>query len=131
MLLTDSGPDTKRKCRYTLEWIQPHHRADWVGIHSARANDIVHGILSRGLVPDLAPYAENIRREVKISPTSRVDFELTTTTTTTTTNAGTTTTTTAPIGATKDKEDLPPDVFFSVSHEERGGGWRTCAEGHY
>jgi sugar fermentation stimulation protein A len=48
----------------------------WVGIHSALANNMVAGAFEHGYIDDLAGFS-HIKREVKVSNETRIDFELT------------------------------------------------------
>jgi len=78
VLMSDAGEGTKRKCRYTLEWVRPGRagEAEWIGVHSASANHMAEAILANGFVPGLAGFG-NARREVHLDGESRIDFELT------------------------------------------------------
>jgi len=62
-----------RKYRYTLEMVRSG--SCWVGINTARANDIVEEGIRGGNIPELDNLQE-LKREVKISPVSRLDFLL-------------------------------------------------------
>jgi sugar fermentation stimulation protein A len=62
-----------RKYRYTLEMVRP--RFCWVGINTARTNDIVEEGIRSGKIPELDNLQE-LKREVRTSPISRLDFRL-------------------------------------------------------
>jgi len=70
--ISDSG-NPKRKYRYTLEMVRP--QACWVGINTARTNDLVEEALRCGTISELAGFSD-LRREVRTSAGSRLDFEL-------------------------------------------------------
>lgn len=73
IMLTDHGPETKRKLRYTWEWFKDGDT--WVGINTHEANKIAYELLLNKQIPGLEKYS-NIRREVKYGQNSRVDFLL-------------------------------------------------------
>lgn len=75
-VLLSTSTNSKRKYAHTLEWLQPHAGAAWVGVHSAKANAMVAKLLSLQAIPELLPYAA-VRAEVRYgSEKSRVDFVL-------------------------------------------------------
>ena len=61
VLISDHGPDTPRKLRYTLEAIQMG--TAWVGLNTMNPNRAVKLAISRGQIPELAGYKE-LRTEV-------------------------------------------------------------------
>jgi len=63
----------RRRLRHTLEMIRAGRC--WVGVNTARANDVVALALARGAVPELAGYGA-IEREVRTGERSRIDFRL-------------------------------------------------------
>ncbi|MEM7243906.1 MAG: DNA/RNA nuclease SfsA [Acidobacteriota bacterium] len=71
VLLSDSG-NPKRKLRWTLELI--HVGTSWVGVNTARANELVEEGLRAGKVVGLTGWTE-LRREVPVGD-SRLDFFL-------------------------------------------------------
>lgn len=75
VLMSDAGPASRRKCRFSLEWMRPAASREWVGVHSANANPIAHALLTRGLVPGLED-PTSVQREVPIKPGTRVDFQI-------------------------------------------------------
>ena len=64
----------QRKLPWTWELVETASGA-LVGIHTGRANSLVHEALQQGLIAELNASAD-IRREVRISPQSRIDFLL-------------------------------------------------------
>lgn len=74
-LLSDHGPDTHRKLRYTLEACRMGRA--WVGVNTMHPNRVVAEAIRRGQVPELAGYME-VRREVVYGKNgrSRVDILL-------------------------------------------------------
>lgn len=62
----------KRKYRHTLEMVKPHEC--WVGINTARTNDLVEEAARQGLIGELA-HCKKLRREVVTSPGNRLDFQ--------------------------------------------------------
>jgi sugar fermentation stimulation protein A len=71
MLSTSDNP--KRKYPHTWEMV--HNGACWIGINTQRANGIVEEALREGVIPELAAFDE-LRREVKLGGTSRIDLTL-------------------------------------------------------
>ncbi|CEG47682.1 Sugar fermentation stimulation protein [Plasmopara halstedii] len=71
--------DSKRKYAYTLEMIEIYNgeKYVWVGVHSTMANRMVEQALATRLFSELGDY-DVVKREVKFSKNSRVDFVLTT-----------------------------------------------------
>ncbi len=67
-----TSDDPRRALRHTLEMMRVGRV--WVGLNPMRANALVARVLERGMLRELAGYAE-IRREVK-SGASRLDFRL-------------------------------------------------------
>ncbi len=72
-VLLSASDNPRRKYAHTLEMV----RVDgvWVGINTSRTNRIVEEGLARGVVRELAGFAE-LRREVRVSGRSRLDFAL-------------------------------------------------------
>jgi sugar fermentation stimulation protein A len=68
-----TSDSTTRKLRHTLEMVRSNRT--WVGVHTGRANAVAALALEAGAVAPLAGYAE-IRREVRTSAASRLDFRL-------------------------------------------------------
>lgn len=68
---TSTGPG--RKLAHTLEMIRVGRI--FVGLHTARANQLVARALEAGVIPELRGYA-SIRAEVRVGDASRLDFEL-------------------------------------------------------
>lgn len=60
-----------RKLKYTLEMI--HNGSVWVGTNTMRTNLIAHEGMQTGAIRELASF-DTIKREVKISAKSRIDF---------------------------------------------------------
>lgn len=63
----------KRKYRHTLEMVKPEEC--WVGINTARTNDLVEEAFRQGLIEELTG-CDKLRREVVSSPGSRLDFQM-------------------------------------------------------
>lgn len=72
VLYSDSG-NPKRKYRHTLEAVQVAH-GHWVGVNTARPNQLVAEAILKKRIPQLASYTE-LRREVTFSD-SRFDLAL-------------------------------------------------------
>jgi len=70
--ISDSANPT-RKYRYTLEMVRP--QACWVGVNTARTNGLVEEALRRGTISELSGFSD-LKREVRTSARSRLDFEL-------------------------------------------------------
>ena len=69
------GP-AKRKLLYTLEFIQARS-GSWVGVHTLRANALVKELWEqRPLLPPHWQSFESLLPEIKINPSSRIDFLL-------------------------------------------------------
>lgn len=66
-----SSDDPRRKLGHTLEMIRCGRC--WVGVHPARANQLVARALEANALSTLAGYAE-VRREVAVGGGSRLDF---------------------------------------------------------
>jgi len=71
MLSRSDNP--RRKYAHTLEMVRIN--GCWVGINTARTNDIVEEGLLRGIIDELSPF-DTLRREVTVSGRSRLDFLL-------------------------------------------------------
>ncbi len=65
--------DPKRKYPHTWEMI--HNGTCWVGINTQRANPIVEEAIRDGSIEELRGFDE-LRREVKLGETSRIDFAM-------------------------------------------------------
>lgn len=65
----------KRKYPRTLEMI--HNGVCWIGINTQRANPVVEEAIRSGRIEELGPFDE-LRREVKLGETSRIDFAINT-----------------------------------------------------
>ena len=63
----------KRKYPHTLEMI--HNGACWIGINTQRANPVVEEAIREGLIEELRGFDE-LRREVELGETSRIDFAM-------------------------------------------------------
>ena len=69
------GP-AKRKLLYTLEFIQARS-GSWVGVHTLRANALLKELWEqRPLLPPHWQSFESLLPEIKINPSSRIDFLL-------------------------------------------------------
>ena len=66
--------DAPRKLLYTLEFIQAKS-GSWVGVHTLRANALVKEFWKKNPLPHWLSF-QNILPEVKVNPSSRVDFLL-------------------------------------------------------
>jgi sugar fermentation stimulation protein A len=64
----------KRKYPYTLEMVEDNQT--WVGVNTARTNDLVAEAILNGKIKELAG-ADRLQREVRTSPHSRLDLALT------------------------------------------------------
>jgi sugar fermentation stimulation protein A len=73
VLLSDHGPDTSRKLRYTFEAIRIGEH--WIGVNTANPNRIVAEAISAGHIPELGGYVM-LQREVKYGTNSRIDILL-------------------------------------------------------
>ncbi|MCZ7647847.1 MAG: DNA/RNA nuclease SfsA [Planctomycetota bacterium] len=62
VLLSDHGPGTPRKLRYTWEAIRMGRA--WVGVNTLKPNRVVHEAVAAGKIPELAGYAEHAREVV-------------------------------------------------------------------
>lgn len=73
------SPDPKRKLAYSWELIEVPHEdtgeLSVVGLNTMHPNRLVAEALAAGVIPELAGY-DSVRREVKYSHNSRVDFLL-------------------------------------------------------
>ena len=70
-VLLSVSDNPRRKYARTLEMVQVE--GVWVGINTSRTNRIVEEGLRRGIVRELAGF-EELRREVRVSDRSRLDF---------------------------------------------------------
>lgn len=52
-----------------------HNGLCWIGINTQRANGIVEEALRKGVIPEFAEFAD-LRREVKLGATSRIDIAM-------------------------------------------------------
>jgi sugar fermentation stimulation protein A len=68
-----TSADPSRKLAHTLEMIRVGRV--FVGLHAARANQLVARALQSGAIPELRGYA-TLRAEVAVGERSRLDFEL-------------------------------------------------------
>ncbi len=68
-----TSDDPRRKLRHTLEMIRVGRA--WVGVNTVRANAVAARALERGVLRELAGYAE-VKREVRVPGGSRLDFRL-------------------------------------------------------
>lgn len=66
-----AADNPKRKYRHTLEMVKP--RECWVGINTARSNDLVAEAVGLGLIRELIRCTK-MEREVVSSPGTRLDF---------------------------------------------------------
>jgi len=67
-------PGRTRRLSYTWELVQVHDIHDtWVGINTSYPNGLVADAIQSGLIKELQGY-ESIRREVWVSPASRLDL---------------------------------------------------------
>lgn len=69
---TSDNPN--RKYPHTLEMVRSNHV--WVGINTSRTNSLVEEALRDGVISDFG-HIDEIKREVKVSEKSRLDFRLT------------------------------------------------------
>ncbi len=74
LVLASPGKNPKRKLSHTAEWIRLS--TGWVGINTHRSNQIVAEALLQRSILSLEQYTQ-VRREVPIGNSSRVDFMLT------------------------------------------------------
>jgi sugar fermentation stimulation protein A len=65
----------KRKYPHTLEMV--HNGTCWIGINTQRANPVVEEAVRDGRIEELRGFDE-LRREVKLGETSRIDFAIAT-----------------------------------------------------
>ena len=68
-----TSADPRRKLAHTLEMIRVGRI--FVGLHAARANQLVARAIEEGAIPELRGYAK-LRAEVAVGGRSRLDFEL-------------------------------------------------------
>jgi len=68
-----TSDNPKRKLRHTLEMMRIGRI--WVGLQTQRANAVVARVLEAGVLPEFADYP-NVRREVRVDGSSRLDFAL-------------------------------------------------------
>ncbi|MBX7057010.1 MAG: DNA/RNA nuclease SfsA [Leptospirales bacterium] len=71
--ISDSGPNSKRKLRYTLE--QVHNGRCWIGVKTHQANFAVREALQQGRLRELGAVTM-LKSEVQVSAHSRLDFAL-------------------------------------------------------
>jgi len=65
--------DPQRKYPHTWEMV--HNGVCWIGINTQRANPVVEEAIRDGLIEELHGFDE-LRREVKLGETSRIDFAI-------------------------------------------------------
>jgi sugar fermentation stimulation protein A len=65
--------NAKRKYPHTWELV--HNGFCWIGINTQRANPVVEEAIRAGVITELFPFDE-LRREVKLGDTSRIDFAM-------------------------------------------------------
>jgi sugar fermentation stimulation protein A len=72
-VMISRSDNPKRKYPHTLEMVKV--KASWVGINTARTNHLVAEAFAKGVVAEIGS-VDQIQREVKTSPKTRLDFLL-------------------------------------------------------
>ncbi|HHD57121.1 MAG TPA: DNA/RNA nuclease SfsA [Desulfobulbaceae bacterium] len=72
-VMISKADNPKRKYGWTLEMVQ--HDNIWIGVNTARTNNVVHEALENGTINDFG-HILSIRPEIQVSDRSRLDFQL-------------------------------------------------------
>lgn len=73
-LMSDRGPDTGRRTRYTVEAISLDDGLTYVGINQTKSNHYVEYFLQDDAVKDILQVEDEVKREKKLGD-SRIDFK--------------------------------------------------------
>ncbi|MFP7754008.1 DNA/RNA nuclease SfsA [Thermodesulfobacteriota bacterium B35] len=73
-VIISRSDNPRRKYAWTLEMVRNNNV--WIGVNTARTNNLVHEALEKGIIDDFGPI-DTIAREVRVSEHSRLDFLVT------------------------------------------------------